>query len=256
MTSIENQIQDNLYEFYDSVSRCSNLDSEKQDHWAVLANKPEYWPRLIYRIHPTFFSLESANLFSEKIKSGTYPELVIASHENIRQTDPFLRELGFFPFSAWKGMAKPWSLNNIPPEIPETIEIVKPESLPDLEQWLTIVNTELIAPLKLDFPLLKSMLAQSGIEIFLLKSNGIGVSTCLLYQTENSSGLYLIATLKTAQKQGFASLLVRYILALNALESKNPVILHATPQGEPMYLKLGFKSFNHFFLYRQLNRSL
>ena len=256
MTSIEDQIQDNLYEFYDSISRCSNLDSEKHEHWAVLANKPEYWPRLIYRIHPTVFLSESANLFSEKIKSGTYPELAIAEPGNIRQTDSFLREQGFVPFSAWKGMAMNWSANHILPELPETIEIVRPKSLQDREQWLNIVNTELIAPLKFDISLLESMLGQTGMEISLLKQNGIGLSTCLLFRTKNSTGLYLIATLKSAQKQGFASLLVRYILAQNALESKNPVILHATPLGEPMYFKLGFESFNHFFLYRQLNRSL
>lgn len=256
MTSIEIQIRDNLYEFYDSISSCSNLHSEKQEYWAVLVNNPEYWPRLIYRIHPNIFSSESASLFSERIKSGAYPELVIAGPENIRQTDQFLRQQGFVPFSAWKGMATNWSPNILLPELPETIEIVKPESISDRKQWLTIVNKELIAPLKLDIALLESMLTQSGIELFLLKSNGIGVSTCLLYQNENSSGLYLIATLKSAQKQGFASLLVRYILAQNAQESKNPVILHATPQGEPMYLKLGFESLNHFFLYRQLNRSL
>lgn len=255
MTSIEIQIRDNLYEFYDSISRCSTVHSEKQEYWAVLANKPQYWPRLIYRIHPDIFSSESACLFSERIKSGTYPELVIAGPENIRQTDPFLRAKGFVPFSAWKGMAMKWT-NYLLPELLETIEIVKPDSLSDRKQWLTIVNKELIAPLKLDFTLLESMLTQPGIEIFLLKSNGIGVSTCLLYQSENSTGLYLIATLKSEQKQGFASLLVRYILAQNARESKNPVILHATPQGEPMYSKLGFESFNHFFLYRQLNRSL
>ena len=256
MTSIEDQIQDNLYEFYDSISRCNNLDSEKQEHWAVLANKPEYWPRLIYRIHTNIFSSESASLFSERIKSGSYPELLIAGPENISQTDPFLREQGFIPFSAWKGMAMSWSPNQILPEIPEAIEIVNPASISDKEQWRTIVNIELIAPLKLDVSLLESMLTQPEIEIFLLKQNGLGVSTCLLFRTKNSTGLYLIATLKSAQKQGLASLLIRYILAQNALESKKPIILHATPQGEPMYSKLGFESINHFFLYRQLNKSL
>jgi GNAT superfamily N-acetyltransferase len=153
-------------------------------------------------------------------------------------------------------MAMDWSPNNLLPELSETIEIVKPESISDLEQWLTIVNTELIAPLKLDFVLMESMLAQAGIEIFLLKYNGIGVSTCLLHQSENSTGLYLIATLKSAQKQGLASLLVRYILARNSRAAKNPVVLHATPSGEPLYLKLGFQSYGHFFLYRYLNQEL
>lgn len=256
MNSIEDHIRNNLYEFYDCISQICGLNSEKQDHWSVSENVTGFWPRVIYRIDPDIASKSSPVPFSEKVKSGDFPEFLIASNENIRQVDSFFRQQGFYPFSVWKGMAITNTQNNIPPELPDAIEIVKPESSFDLEQWLKIVNTELIAPLMMDKTLLKSLIRQSGIEAYLLKNNGMGVSTILVFKTPDSTGLYLIATEKSSQKQGFASLLVQYILAQNTRRSKNPVILHATRLGEPMYLKLGFHPFNQFFLYRYLKANL
>lgn len=252
MNSIEDQIRKNLYEFYDRITQICGLNPEKQDHWSVSENIPGFWPRVIYRIDPDIASQQSSVPFTERAKSGTLPELLIAGDENIRQVDPFLRKLGFYPFAAWKGMAIKNTQNQILPALPDEIEIVNPESSAEMEQWQKIVNTELISPLLMDKNLLESMIEQPGIDAYLLKKNGIGLSTILVFESAHSIGLYLIATEKSAQRQGFASLLVQYILAQNARRSKNPVILHATQLGEPLYLKLGFQPVNQFFLYRQL----
>jgi hypothetical protein len=249
---MNNLIRDNLYEFYDLIAQVGALKAEKHKYWSVSENIPGFWPRVIYRIKSDILTRSSSVIFSEKVKSGTYPELLIAPDENIREIDPFLREKGFYPFSAWQGMAISSLNENIPFIPPETNDIVKIENTTDIDQWIKIVSTELIAPSLMNKTLLKSLLAQPSIKAYLLKYNGIGVSTILVFDSVSSTGLYLIATEKTSQRQGFASLLVQYILSQNSLSSKNPVILHATQLGGPMYLKLGFQPFNQFFLYRYL----
>lgn len=252
MNNMELEIRNNLYEFYDQISRSTGIHSEKQDHWSVIRNIPGAWPRIIYRIAPEIIEKESSILLTEKLTTGSYPEILIASDQNIQEIDPFLRSKGFYPFSAWKGMA----INTqdlMSPDLPKTIEVVKPKSATDIDQWIKIVTSQLISPALLDKTLLESLIAQSGIEIFLLKHNGVGVSTVLVFTSENSTGLYLIATIKSAQRQGFASLLVQQILFHETRKSINPIILHATPKGEALYSKLGFVPFNHFFLYRFLN---
>ena len=149
------------------------------------------------------------------------------------------------------------SLQNVTPqELPDAIEIVKPESATELEQWLKIVNTELVSPLKMEESLLKSLIALPEFDVYLLQKDGTGVSTILVFESIESTGLYLIATEKSAQKQGFARLLVHHILWQHAQRSKKPVILHATQSGESMYLKLGFQPINQFFLYRNLKLNL
>jgi GNAT superfamily N-acetyltransferase len=256
MHNIEDEIRNNLYEFYDQISQIGGIYSEKQDHWSVVSNIPGVWPSLIYRIDSEIVGQQSSTIFSEKVKSGSYPELLITSEGNIQQIDPFLREKGFYPFAAWKGMAIESMTDDTPTLLPETIRIVKPESSEEMEQWLKIVNLELIAPAQIDKMLLENLIARPEFEAFLLKYNGVGVSTILIFNSGNSTGLYLIATEKSAQRQGFARLLVQQILRQKAQESKNPVILHATQKGENLYSKLGFLPFSQFFLYRYLNTNL
>ncbi|MDP2115633.1 MAG: GNAT family N-acetyltransferase [Bacteroidota bacterium] len=256
MDNIEVEIRNNLYEFYDCVAQNCGIYSEKQDHWSVIKNIPKVWPRIIYRINTEIVEQKSSLIFAEKIKSGSYPELLIAGDENIQQIDPFLRMLGFCPFSAWKGMALTNSFDIVSPQLPETVKIVRCESSDDIEQWIQIVTSELIAPVQFDKVLLENLIDHSGVEVYMLKCNGSGVSTILVFNSATSTGLYFIATQKTAQRQGFAKLLVQQIIAQDARKSKLPVILHATKNGEALYSKLGFLPYNQFFLYRYLNANL
>ncbi len=179
MDNIEVEIRNNLYEFYDLVAQICGIYSEKQDYWSVIRNILNVWPRIIYRVDKELVEQKSAVMFSEKVKSGPYPEL--------------------------------------------------------------------------DKTLLESLIAQSGFEVYMLKYKGVGVSTVLVFNSETSTGLYFIATQKSAQRQGFARLLVQHIIFQESRKSSNPIILHATQKGEALYPKLGFLPFNQFFLYRYLN---
>ena len=256
MNNIEQEIRNNLYEFYDQFSQFKGILSERQDHWSVIKNIPGAWPRIIYRIAPEIIKSRSTIIFSEKINSSTYPEIAIASEDNIQQVDPFLRSKGLYPFSAWKGMAISNGTAITSPDLPKNIEVVNPESATDIEQWIKIVTSQLISPARLDKTLLENLITKPGIEIFLLKHNGVGVSTILVFTSENSTGFYLIATERSAQRQGFASLLVQRILFLETRKSINPIILHANQKGKALYSKLGFVPYNQFFLYRFLNTPL
>lgn len=256
MDNIEVEIRNNLYEFYDCVAQICGIYSERQDHWSVIKNIPKVWPRIIYRINTEIVEQKSSVIFSAKVKSGSYPELLIAEDENIQQIDPFLRMLGFCPFSAWKGMTLTNKFGIVSPQLPEAVKILRCESSDDIDQWIQIVSSELIAPVQFDKFLLESLIVHSGVDVYMLKYNEIGVSTMLVFNSATSTGLYFIATKKTAQRQGFAKLLIQHVLSQNAQKSKLPVILHATKTGEVLYSKLGFLPFNQFFLYRYLNTNL
>jgi len=97
MDNIDHEIRNNLYEFYDKIAQFCGIYSEKPDHWSVVRNIPGVWPRVIYRIDSEISDPQSAAIFSEKVNAGSYPELLIASDENIRQIDLFLRSQGFYP---------------------------------------------------------------------------------------------------------------------------------------------------------------
>lgn len=251
MNNMEAEIRDNLYAFYDCITRIGGIHSENQNHWSVIQNTPGAWPRIIYRIGPEIVTPPSDLVFEEKVNSGVYPEILIASDQNIWEIDPFLRASGFYPFSAWKGMVFN-GLDVVSSDVPNTVEVVNLESPEDRDQWLKIVSSQLISPARLEKLLLERLLLQPRMEAFLLKVSGVGVSTILVFCSETSKGLYLIATEKSAQRQGYAKSLVQWVLSRESKKSNLPIVLHATPRGEALYAKLGFLPFNQFFLYRFL----
>lgn len=247
------EISNNLYAFYDQVAQCQGIYSDKQDQWSMISNHPGIWPRIIYRVSPGIVLGESSQTLFEKVQEGIYPEVLIASGENIHQTDPFLRAKGFFPFLGWKGMAREYAVGMTAPDLPEEVQIVSLQNTEDRQQWARIVSTELIAPTRFDPALIESLRNSPGVELFLLKYKGAGISTVLVYDSGDSTGLYMIATDQSARQKGFAHLLVQQIVWQVTQKSQKPIILHATPKGEGLYAKSGFLPFNQFFLYRFLN---
>jgi len=254
MNNTPQEIINNLYAFYNQVALCEGIYSESKDRWSMISNRPGNWPRLIYKVSPDISLHESTFELINKVKEGIYPEVLIATDDNIGQKDPFLRKNGFFPFQGWKGMAREYSPFQATPQLPDNVEIVNLNQLEDLQQWANIISTELIAPTQFDRALIKNLMTQPGVGVFLLKHEGVGISTILVYESEYSTGLYMIATVQTARRKGFAHLLIEQILLQMAQQSKKPIILHATQKGEGLYAKLGFLPYNQFFLYRYLNQ--
>lgn len=253
MSNAQEEIRHNLYAFYDQVAQCKGIYAESQDSWAVIRNHPGIWPRIIYRVSADLFQNEQSHELIEKMQSGHYPEVLIATDENIAQMDPFLRAQGFYPFMAWKGMAREYTGEMQASELPDNMQIVTLDLPQDREQWASIVSNELIAPTLFDKALIESLRERPGIELYLLKYNGQGVSTLLAYDSGDSTGLYLIATDRNFQRKGLGHLLVQQIVRKVSQQSKKPVILHATQKGEGLYAKSGFQPCSQFFLYRYLN---
>lgn len=249
MNKTPNETGNNLHEFYRQIALAGGLPAKNIGGWSVVGNEAGAWPRLIYGV----CAGKSGQPESSVLHSELSPELLITSDENIRELDPFLRTKGFYPFAVWNGMAISNRSDSTASKMPVLVEIVKPTTTEEIDEWLEIVNSEIVAPEVFRKSLFERLDDQPNFEAYLLKNDGIGVSTILVFTTENSTGLYLIATKKTSQKQGFASLLVRQILWQISLKSEKSVILHATQKGRGLYSKVGFQPVNQFFLYRNLN---
>lgn len=253
MSNVSSEIQNNLYAFYDQVARCQGIYGEKEEDWSVIKNHLDIWPGIIYRVSADLPNHKTSPKLFEKVHSGVYPPVLIATDQNIAQMDPFLRAHGFYPFMAWKGMAREYSNQMQVPELPENVEVVGLEKPQDREQWVKIVSTELIAPTLFDQALTESLRERPGVELYLLKLDGQGVCTLMAYDSGHSTGLYMIATDRNFQRKGLGHLLVQQIVWKVSRQSKNPVILHATQKGEGLYAKSGFLPYSQFFLYRYLN---
>lgn len=235
-------IERNLYFFYKSLASSSGLPAQTSADSIMLNAGAGLWPALIY----SRASAQLPNL------SPDSPGLLIAEGTTIQDKDPVFRQMGFRPFSAWKGMM----LDEEPPanslELPASVVVVKVETSLQAADWMELVNAELLSADKIRQPVMDCLLAIPGMEAWLLLKNGIAVSTMLVFECDESVGLYFISTRKAFRKQGFGSLLVKLICHRVAGNSEKPVVLHATSDGEKVYPKLGFRPYNHFYLYRKI----
>ena len=244
-------IQNNLFSFYDQLARTGKLDLEICDHWSILKNEPGFWPGVIYRIGADLVFAEDSGRLAAQANSEEIPGFLVAKDDDIEHTSPVLQKLGFFPFAAWRGMI----LNEFDKKevrTPDSVTIEKITTDSDFEQWIKIISEELLNPILIKKTFLKKLLIDPSFEAFILKNNGIGVSTVMVFKTEYSYGLYLIATTKAAQRKGFGQMLIDTVINRLVDEAKKPVILQATPAGEILYNKLGFIPVNRFFLFRHL----
>lgn len=253
MSNALTEIRNNLYAFYDQVAECQGIYAERQDRWSVIRNQPGSWPGIIYRVPVDLPEQDTSGELFEKVRSGCYPQILIATHERIGQMDPFLRAGGFFPYMGWKGMAREYDDFYQYPVLPQNMEVVSLENPQDREQWVKIVSNELISPTRFDLSLTEILGARPGVQLYLLKVEGVGVSTMLTYDSGHSTGLYMIATDRSAQRKGYGHILVQQIVGRIIQQSKKPIILHATQKGEGLYVKSGFLPYSQFFLYRFLN---
>ncbi|MFY9151270.1 MAG: GNAT family N-acetyltransferase [Prolixibacteraceae bacterium] len=253
MNKLESHIRNNLYEFYSRIAEVCGLLTEKESGWSVVQNKPGYWPNLFYGLGSGFANEQNTGSFSEKIGSGNFPNLLIGSDQHVEGNDAALRNFGFMPITRWTGMALEKHSELKVPEIPEGISISKPQTDDELEQWINIVNEQLLSTEMLDRDQLKLILDQPDFDARMLLFNGEVVSTILVFRSAEATGLYFIATKKPAQRKGFARLLIRMVCLEEFKSSEKPLVLHATKNGEAVYQKLGFESFNPFFLYWKIN---
>lgn len=253
MTTPEDLISKNLYEFYDRLAHCGKLESEKNDGFSVLKNEPGVWPAVIYKVNKQLLSGTESELFTKKVNEADYPGFLVGEEKVIEQISPFLRDQKFFLFGAWKGMileqAVPFTGGT-----GNSVVIDQLTSNSDLLPWTQIVSDELLHPAILNVNFLTELLLDESFEAFLLKSNGEAISTALTFENTNSIGLYLIATTKSKQHKGFGQILMHFVLNRLAGRTKKPVILQATTPGEKLYSKLGFIPVNRFFLFRQLKK--
>ncbi|MCG6118296.1 MAG: GNAT family N-acetyltransferase [Aquimonas sp.] len=143
----------------------------------------------------------------------------------------------------------PWMfLSDAPPvpELPAGIELRWADSVADIED-ATGVLAEAYAPTGLPAEITRSLFAaperllHPALRVLLLREQGRVLATAQLLCTHGMGGIYWVGTRPDCGRRGLGALatalLVREAFALGLPR----VGLHATPMGQPVYARLGFR---------------
>lgn len=143
----------------------------------------------------------------------------------------------------------PWMFLAAPapaPALPPGIELGWAEDEADIDA-ATEVLVEAYAPTGLPAEVTRGLFAaparllHPSVRVLLLREQGRAVATAQLLCTHGMGGIYWVGTRPAAGRRGLGSLATA-LLAREAFALGLPRVgLHATPMGQPMYARLGFR---------------
>lgn len=104
------------------------------------------------------------------------------------------------------------------------------------QAWLEVIVTEQLA-------------RRRGTIVYVGYTDAIPVSTGLGIKTGRTIGVYNIATVESARRRGYGAAMTIRIIDDGASAGCDVAILQASPMGQPIYERLGFKTVVEYFAY-------
>ena len=166
-----------------------------------------------------------------------------------------LEKRGLFEAEAFSGMGR--SLANLPevPKPPAGVEIKEVTKKEGEEEFIEFATwrwsipekyhndyRDMIAPFEFGRPGSRFSAWQAWMD-------GKPVSKVGVHRSENSVGIYAVATRPEARRMGLAGLLTLHALHQMRDEGYELAVLHSTPMAESLYASLGFEKLVDFYLY-------
>ncbi|MEJ2511796.1 MAG: GNAT family N-acetyltransferase [Anaerolineales bacterium] len=170
-----------------------------------------------------------------------------------------LKKRGLIEIEVLPGMAR--TLSNLPdtPEIPPGIEIkevIEKQGKQEFIEFATWrwsipkenieIYKEIITPFQFGKPESKASAWQAW-------KDGKPVSKVAIFRSENSVGIYAVATKPEARRMGLARLLTLHALHEMRKEGYEIAVLHSTPMAETLYASMGFEKQVDFYLFASTN---
>lgn len=85
---------------------------------------------------------------------------------------------------------------------------------------------------------------------FVAYRDGIPASTALTIHSGKSAGVYWVGTASAAQRSGLGELCTRLATNAGFAKGASVVTLQATPYGEPLYERLGYRTYDRLLRFR------
>jgi ribosomal protein S18 acetylase RimI-like enzyme len=255
-SEITRAIESNLFDLYRRVASLSGrpLMAGPRVSWVNCA--PSRWPVAIFGAN---FDPDGAGEQIQSVKaairSGTAP--------NFWATGPSSRPENLGTLLIREGFQKAWDTAGMGMKLSDledgfeappgcVIETVADD--PALRDWARVVTLGLLGCAEsevADFhALMKPVLRSGEVRLFLARHHGAPAASATLYLSGGIAGIYHVATLPEFRRRGFGLSITLAPLAEARKAGARAAILQATALGEPVYRRLGFRTYCTLARYR------
>jgi GNAT superfamily N-acetyltransferase len=239
MTGITHKISSNIFRFYTRSAELCGYESGKKARCGYAWNRNGSWPSFVLGDPGEAGIREVVNA----IRTGSLPPFwitEITEGELVRKLD----DEGVRVVREWSGMAL--GAADFKPGVPNPKVQIRTNDPGTNRDWLHIVNTELLTGSRIGEDYLDAVASSGEFSWMVAYLDGEAVGTGLSFSSGETCGLYMIATQGSARGAGVGTMVTTQLVA-DALESgHSTLVLHATPMGERIYRKLGFREENRY----------
>ncbi len=230
----------NIDALFSLIGELPAHEHQQSSHFEYLKTLNSFWPNLIYNFKASPCELDSLlHQMEKEVEQGIIPP-VLRVHATEISTESLAQIIKRgYKQSTWTCMSH--SLNYIEEEqsSPE-FKIVKLTTANQLEDWLKIVELELMRNNLLSRASFEALLADQSCHFYLGYFRQKPVSTALLFEHQNNAGIYLVATDSNHRRKGYGQALTLKCLQEAQAHNCQKVDIQATSLGLSMYQSLGF----------------
>ncbi len=165
-----------------------------------------------------------------------------------------LEQHGFVLQGAAPGMAA--QLEQLPQTLPMPpwLEIVRVSNQAQLEEWAAAASQGYGEPAEIQQARLAvhrafSVKEDAPLQRYVARLDGQPVATSELLYAAGVAGIYDVATIPHARRQGIGAAITTLPLLAARARGYRVGVLEASPMGEPVYRRLGFETYCQFNLY-------
>jgi ribosomal protein S18 acetylase RimI-like enzyme len=255
-SEITRAIETNLFDLYRKVASLSGRPMMASPRVSWVNCAPSRWPATIFATNfDPADAVEQIQSVKDAIRSGIAP--------NFWATGPSSRPENLETLLIREGFQKAWDTAGMGMELADledgfeaprgcAIEIVAGD--PVLRDWARVVALGLFGCAEsevADFhALMKPVLRSGKVRLFLARQDGAPAASATLYLSDGIAGIYHVATLPEFRRQGFGRSITLAPLVEARKEGARAAILQATALGEPVYRRLGFRTYCTLGRYR------
>ncbi|MBW6484472.1 MAG: GNAT family N-acetyltransferase [Vicingaceae bacterium] len=246
-----NDIANNLYHFYDALSKNLDENSGKNQTISWVKNKPGFWPNLIYNTQFNETNMENAVFeIVEQQKSKQLPPFLVVPNNTIGlKSRNYLTKNGLREINQWAGMVLELTKFHLKTDKNQYLKINLISTKTELEPWVKLISEELFTSQKVESSLFFNLLQHPNFKFYGAYLNNELVGTLLSFYTEKNCGLYLGVTKNAYRKQGIMTELFNYAINQAKKNESVTVVIQASKMGESVYKKIGFEKVGTFSIY-------
>lgn len=240
-------VLENLYDLYRTTAKVNHLNHGIENGFEWVKREQNLWPNIVFNINNSGCNAEPFALL-DRVNSETIPSKLLLP-ENIE--GHLFQKNGFKPLTRWQAFICESVDSGVVHELPSNLPIAVKQltTSTELQQWVELVNR-----------VLKSGLIVSEIENIAQIANSISIwgafcdqqliSTMLLYENTQSTGIYFLATDPDFRSKGAVHALLNHCFNLLAADGlKKPIVSHATTMSAKIFSKFGFQNVGNIDIY-------